>query len=98
MFIGNSISSLADFDKYISNYIVVQEYTESHMGADYGYPDPLPSMETSTYMSIHGFKTKEEVAAWVKQEQESKYNNNKPFKVFAIDEMFVKTEISVSWS
>jgi hypothetical protein len=96
-YIGNSISRLADFDKHSPNFIVVQEYIESHMGADYGPPDPPPSMETSTYVSIRGFKTKEEVAAWVKQEKESKYSNSKPFKVFAIDAMTIKTDITVSF-
>lgn len=97
MFIGNGISSLADFDKYSPNFIVVQEYTESHMGANYGPPDPPPSMETSTYISIRAFKTKEDVAAWIKQERESKWSTPKPFKVFAIDAMTVKTDITVSF-
>jgi hypothetical protein len=97
MFIGTSISRLDDFDKYSPNFIVVQEYTESHMGANYGPPDPPPSMETSTYLSIRGFKTKEDVAAWIKQERESKYSRETPFKVFAIDAMTVKTDITISF-
>lgn len=98
MFIGNQISQLSDFDKCQPNFIIVQEYTESHMGANYGPPDPPPSMETSTYMSIRGFKTKEDVAAWIKQEREIKYSNNKPFKVFAIETMTVRTDITVSFT
>lgn len=97
MFIGNGISRLGDFDKYAPNFIVVQEYTESHMGANYGPPDPPPSMETSTYVSIRGFKTKEEVAVWIKQENEGRFSRPTPFKVFAIDAMTVKTDITVSF-
>ncbi len=97
MYIGNGISRLTDFDKWPPNFIVVQEYTESHMGANYGPPDPPPSMETSTYIKLRGFKTKEEVAEWVKQEKESRYSNNKPFKVFAIEAMTIKTDITVSF-
>lgn len=97
MYIGNQLGRLADFDTHMPNFIVVQEYTESHMGANYGPPDPPPSMETSTYISIRGFKTKEDVAAWIKQERESKYSGNKPFEVFAIDAMTVKTDITVSF-
>lgn len=97
MFIGNTISRLSDFDKYTPNFIVVQEYTESHMGANYGPPDPPPSMETSTYVSIRGFKTKEEVATWIKQENEGHFSRPTPFKVFAIDAMTVKTDITVSF-
>jgi hypothetical protein len=96
MFIGHGISRLSDFDKHPPKFIVVQEYTESHMGANYGPPDPPPSMETSTYMGIRGFKTTDEVAAWIKQERESPYSKNKSFKVFAIDAMTVKTDITVS--
>jgi hypothetical protein len=97
MYIGNQLGSLADFDKHVPNFIVVQEYTESHMGANYGPPDPPPSMETSTYIGIRGFKTKEDVAAWIKQERESRYSGGKPFKVFAIEAMTIKTDITVSF-
>ena len=97
MFIGNGLSTLADFDKHPPKFIVVQEYTESHMGANYGPPDPPPSMETSTYLSIRGFSTTEEVAAWIKQENESKWSKPKPFKVFSVDAMTVKTDITVSF-
>jgi hypothetical protein len=67
------------------------------MGADYGPPDPPPSMETSTYIGIHGFKTKEEVATWIKQENENKFSRPKPFKVFAIEALTVKTDVTVSF-
>jgi len=97
MYIGNSIGRLSDFDKHSPNFIIVKEYTESHMGANYGPPDPPPSMETSTYLSIRGFKTKEEVVDWIKQEKESRFSGNKPFKVFAIDAMTIKTDITVSF-
>jgi len=97
MFIGNSISRLAEFDKYSPNFIVVQEYSENHMGADYGWPDPPPSVETSTYLSIRGFGSRDEISAWIKQEKESKYSRETPFKVFAIDPMTVKTDITVSF-
>ena len=97
MIIGTSITRLSDFDKHRPNFIVVQEYTESHMGADYGPPDPPPSMETSTYLSIRGFSTKEDVGAWIKREKERSYASSKPFKVFAIEGMTVKTDITVSF-
>lgn len=97
MFQGTYINRLTDFDKYSPNFIVAYEYTESHMGLDYGPPDPPPSMETSTYVGIRGFLTKEEVAAWIKQENESKSSRSKPFKVFAIEAMTVKTDITVSF-
>ena len=97
MYIGNGIRRLADLDKYSPNFIVVYEYTENHMGLDYGPPDPPPSMETSTYVGIRGFSTKEEVAAWIKQENESKFSRPQPFKVFAIEALTVKTDITVSF-
>lgn len=52
-------------------------------------------METSTYLSIRGFKSEEEVAAWIKQETEKRYS--KPFKVFAVAAMNVKTDITVQF-
>jgi hypothetical protein len=95
MFVGNSITRLSDFDKHRPNYIVVQECTESHMGSWYGPPDPPPSMETSTYLSIRGFSSQEDVAEWIKQESKSTYS--KPFKVFYVEGMTVKTDITVSF-
>lgn len=96
MIIGRTMSRLADFDRHAPNFIVVQEETESHMGLDYGPPDPPPSMETSTYLGIRGFNSEEEVAAWIKQEKENRYS--KPFKVFAVAAMTVKTDVTVQFT
>lgn len=97
MYIGNGISRLADFDKHSPNFMVVHEYTESHMGFNYGPPDPPPSMETSTYLRIIGFKTKEDVAAWIKDQRDRQHSSIEQYKVFAIDAMSVKTDITVTF-
>lgn len=97
MYIGNSLTSLADFDKKPPNFIIVQEESFSYAGDWYGPPDPPPRNETKIFLSIRGFSTKEEVAEWIKQERESRYSSHTPFKVFAIDAMTIKTEITVSF-
>lgn len=96
MYIGNSISTLADFDKHQPNFIIVREESFSYQGSWYGPPDPQPGTETKIFLEIRGFKTKEDVAAWIKEESIS-YRNPKKFKVFAIDAMAVKTDITVSF-
>lgn len=95
MYTGNSISTLVDFDKHQPNYLVVREESFSYQGSWYGPPDPQPGIETKIFLEITGFKTREEVAAWIKQE--SIYSKPKKFKVFAVDEMTVKTDITLSF-
>lgn len=96
MYIENFISTLADFDKYQPNYIIVSEESFSYQGSWYGPPYPQPVRETKIFLEIMGFKTREGVAVWIKDESIS-YRNPKKFKVFAIDAMAVKTDITVSF-
>jgi hypothetical protein len=96
MYHGKLISRLSDFDKSKPNYMVMHEYTKSQMGADYGPPDPPPVMETKTYIGMIGFSTREEVASWIKQNAEATYKVS-AFRIFAIEEMSFKTDITISF-
>jgi hypothetical protein len=96
MYIGNYISTLDGFDKHQPNFMIVREESFSYQGSWYGPPDPQPGTETKVFLEVIGFKTKEDVAKWIKQETEFN-SRTKKFKVFAIDAMAVKTDITVSF-
>lgn len=97
MYIGNFISTLAGFDKHQPNFIIVREESFSYQGSWYGPPDPQPGRETKIFLEVTGFTTKEDVAKWIKDDAEFPYSKPKKFKVFAIDAMAVKTDITVSF-
>jgi hypothetical protein len=96
-FWGRSIDRLKDFDKLPNTkFIIVCDKTESHMGADYGPPDPPPKMETSTYLTMVGLDTEEQVTDWILDKAKKTSSTGGPFKIFKITPVTIKTEVKIT--
>lgn len=95
-FWGRSLRQLSDFDKHQPKFIVMYDETFSYMGADYGPPDPPPQMESETRAQMIALHSEEELAEWIRENQGFQYSRPKPFKVFRLEPVTVKTEISIS--
>lgn len=95
-FWGRSLRQLSDYDKLQPKFIVMYDETHGYMGANYGPPDPPPQMEYETRATIVSLNSEEEVIEWIKDNQETKYGQPKKYKVFKIDPIWVRTEVSVS--
>ena len=63
----------------------------------YGPPDPPPSMEYDTSATYLAMESEEEVIAWIKENQETKYGKPKQFKVFEFNPVNVTTEVKISF-
>jgi len=90
------VSKIEDFEEFSSNFIIIYNESFSYQGSWYGPPDPPAGTETKNFIQTECFSTKEEVVEWIKKNAETKYGRPKAFKVFMIDEMKIKTEISIS--
>jgi hypothetical protein len=93
----HTIRSLSDFDRLCPKFkfAVMYEETISYMGADYGPPDPPPSMVSETVIRILAFETKEQVIEWVNYHTRPQYRRPAPYKVFKIEGCQVSTEIKI---
>lgn len=94
---GRSLRELSDYDKHQPKFIIMWDETHSYMGADYGPPDPPPQMESETRAQVIALHSEEEVAEWIKENQTTQYGRPKTFKVFRIEPVIVKTEVSISF-
>lgn len=54
-------------------------------------------MESETRAQMIALHSEEELAEWVRENQGSQYSRPKPFKVFRLEPVTVKTEISISF-
>lgn len=95
-FWGRSLTKISDYDKHNPKFIILVDETHGYMGADYGPPDPPPTMEYETRANYTALMSEEEVIDWIKDNQETKYGSPKKFKVFKIEPVSINTEIKVS--
>lgn len=90
------INCLKDFELVNPNYIIVYDSVFSYQGWRYGPPDPPAGTETRIFIETQGFKTREEVIEWIKINSTSEYSSIKTFKVFMVDALSIKTEITIT--
>ncbi len=95
-YIGKTMTSLSDYDKVKPAFIVMYDETHGEMGADYGPPDPPPTMEYHTRATIIDLADEAELLEWLKQNQETKYGAPKKVKVFSLQPVSVQTNVSIS--
>ncbi|MNC23977.1 hypothetical protein D3C75_720170 [compost metagenome] len=97
---GQSVHTVKDFKKPANvgaKFMVVIDDSYSCMGADYGPPDPPPSMETHNTIRVVMLHDEAEVASWVKNHTESKgYGSPKAYQILKVDPVTISTSISVS--
>lgn len=84
----NSINDITEDTKFI----VFLDYSYSAMGADYGPPDPPPTMETHNSVQLLAFYSDEELKSWIE------LNSKKNFKVIQYQPLLftISTEIKFS--
>ena len=95
-FVRRYLRSTSDYVKYKPKYIIAYDETFSYMGADYGPPDPPPTMEYETRATYLAMMSEEEVLEWIKENQESKFSKPKEFKLFEFNMVNVTTEVKIS--
>lgn len=95
-FYKHHVSQVSDFAKFKTEFIIVLDEQMSYMGADYGPPDPPPSMETMNYVSVIAIENQEQLQEWVQQNQGNRYP--KAFKIFRIAPVNVTTEVVVKFN
>lgn len=76
--------------------MILINQSESHMGADYGPPDPPPSMEITHSVRIIQLYSDKEVLDWIEQYSNKKYRSPEKFKVIKIEPVKIKTEVTIS--
>jgi len=95
-----SVYAVSDFTKKQevvgAKFMVIQDDSYSAMGADYGPPDPPPTMETHKTLRCIMLHDEAEVEQWVRQEEERSTYSKKPYKIFKVDPVTINTSISVS--
>lgn len=77
-----------------AKFMVIEDDSYTAMGADYGPPDPPPTMETTHIIRCTMLHDEAEVSAWVKKRAEDRYA--KAYKIFKVDPVTINTSISVS--
>ena len=96
-FFRRRLNSLSNYDTLKPKFIIAYDETFSYMGANYGPPDPPPSMEYETRAVYIALMDEQEVIDWIKENQETKYVTPKKFKVFQFNEVNVTTEVKISF-
>lgn len=91
------LKTISDYTKLKPKFIIAYDECFSYMGHDYGPPDPPPSMEYDTSATYLAMESEEEVLAWIKENQETKYGKPKQFKVFEFNPVNVTTEVKISF-
>ena len=93
---NHRVDYISDFNqKYAKNkFVVLVEDTISYMGADYGPPDPPPSMEHERVIRAYSFENEEQVTNWIKNH--IKQTRPAPYQIFKVESLSVKTEVKLS--
>lgn len=79
-----------------AKFMVIQDDSYSCMGADYGPPDPPPSMETHQTLRCIMLHDEAEVAQWVREQEDKNSYSKRAYKIFKVDPVTINTSISVS--
>ena len=91
------IASIESFNKEMKhNFLVIKNASISYTGSWYGPPDPPPSQETFSYMSIMGFETLEQVQEYLLDETKDSPSKIDNYKVISAQFLEIKTSVSVS--
>jgi hypothetical protein len=71
-----------------THFFAVLDDSLSYMGADYGPPNPPPSMDTINILRVIPFSSKEELDDWVSDKINDRFT--KGYKIFSVKPMLVK--------
>jgi hypothetical protein len=87
------VNTIEDLEKAGAEYFVIYDESMSYMGADYGPPDPPPSMETKKYLGFIAFTNQAELSDWVLKSQTE--GRKQKIKIFKYDPkpFYIKTSI-----
>lgn len=96
-YLKQRISSIEAFNKEMNhNFLVIKNDSISYTGSWYGPPDPPPSQETFSYMSILGFETIADVEEYLLDETRDNRNKLSNYKVIEAQYFDVKSSVSVA--
>lgn len=93
------IKSVADlqtgeFSK--ARFLIVMNDSITAMGADYGPPDPPPSMETTHFTQLIALMDEAEVAIWAEDHiNNTRWGKPAPYQILRIEPVTITTTVSI---